>query len=107
MRSGRSPKVRGDGIIPGGGTPDDPKTEEEEETQCFPEIKLSKSRSRRSSPGEVDILTRLSDWPMDWQSIWSMEGVRFIVALLLLSLAAAAASASATCGVGSCCGGSK
>lgn len=34
------------------------------------------SRSRRSSPGEVEILTRLSDWPMDWQSSGEVE--RFI-----------------------------
>ena len=35
----------------------------------------SRSEARRSSPGEVEILTRLSDWPMDSER----EGERFIV----------------------------
>ncbi len=35
-----------------------------------------RSESRRSSPGEVEILTRLRDCPMDWQS---RKEVRFMV----------------------------
>jgi hypothetical protein len=39
------------------------------EVHRFPAIKLSMSLSRRSSPGEVDILTRFNDIPMEWQSM--------------------------------------